>query len=108
VSLHGKTLSVDRERAFIGSFNLDPRSKNLNTEMGFVIQKTTLAQQISERLEATLPAIAYRVILTPDGSLEWIEQTPGDEVRYHHDPQTGFLKRVFIRILGWLPIDSML
>ena len=107
-SLHGKTLSVDRDRAFIGSFNLDPRSKNLNTEMGFVIQRTALAQRLSERLDATLPAIAYRVILTPDGSLEWIEQSATGEVRYHHDPHTGFLKRLFVRILGWLPIDSML
>ena len=74
-----------------------------------MIEKTTLARQISERLDATLPAIAYQV--DPDAgraSLEWIEQTPRGEVRYHHDPHTGFLKRVFVRILGWLPIDSML
>jgi len=109
-SLHGKTLSVDRERAFIGSFNLDPRSTNLNTEMGFVIEGTAIARQISERLDALLPAIAYRVILTPDGrALEWIERAPdGREVRYHHDPHTGPLRRFFVRLLGWLPIDSML
>ena len=37
-SLHAKTFSVDRSRVFVGSFNLDPRSASLNTEMGFVIE----------------------------------------------------------------------
>ena len=36
-SLHAKTFAVDREQAFVGSFNFDPRSAALNTEMGLVI-----------------------------------------------------------------------
>jgi len=35
-SLHAKTFAVDGERLFVGSFNFDPRSINLNTELGFV------------------------------------------------------------------------
>ncbi|MFC7608338.1 phospholipase D-like domain-containing protein [Teichococcus aestuarii] len=35
-SLHTKALMVDRDLVFVGSFNLDPRSANLNTEMGAV------------------------------------------------------------------------
>ncbi|HEV8122585.1 MAG TPA: phospholipase D family protein, partial [Candidatus Polarisedimenticolia bacterium] len=42
-SLHGKTLSVDRSRVFVGSFNLDQRSANLNTEMGVMIEDPQLA-----------------------------------------------------------------
>ena len=38
-SLHAKTFSVDGERVFIGSFNFDPRSAHLNTEMGFIIER---------------------------------------------------------------------
>src|SRR5690606_40679097 len=33
-SLHGKTFAVDGQRIFVGSFNFDPRSANLNTELG--------------------------------------------------------------------------
>jgi cardiolipin synthase C len=32
-SLHAKTFAVDGEQVFIGSFNFDPRSSELNTEM---------------------------------------------------------------------------
>ena len=37
-SLHAKTFAVDRQRVFVGSFNLDPRSARLNTEMGVVLE----------------------------------------------------------------------
>ena len=35
--LHAKTLVVDRRAVFVGTYNLDPRSENLNTEVGVVI-----------------------------------------------------------------------
>ncbi|HEX5021414.1 MAG TPA: phospholipase D-like domain-containing protein, partial [Candidatus Binatia bacterium] len=44
-SLHAKTFSVDRERVFIGSFHFDPRSAELNTELGFVIHSPALAKE---------------------------------------------------------------
>ena len=107
-SLHAKTISSDRSRAFVGSFNLDPRSAHLNTEMGLVIQSPELSETISSVLDRTLPDRAYEVRLTPSGGLEWVEQGPQGEVRYGHDPKTGFFKRLFNRILGWLPIESLL
>src|SRR5690606_22057425 len=45
-SLHAKTFAVDGKRIFVGSFNFDPRSFNLNTELGFVIDSPALARQI--------------------------------------------------------------
>ena len=44
-SLHAKTFIVDEKRIFIGSFNLDPRSARLNTEMGVVIESPQIAGQ---------------------------------------------------------------
>src|SRR4029434_10299223 len=41
-SLHAKLFSVDRSRVFIGSFNFDPRSVELNSEMGVVIDSPAL------------------------------------------------------------------
>ena len=107
-SLHGKTLSVDRSRVFVGSFNLDPRSANLNTEMGVMIEDPRLAQALSDWVDRAPRTLAYQVILLPDGSLEWIELTDHGETRYHHEPRTGFFKRLFNKILGWLPIDPLL
>lgn len=108
-SLHGKTLQVDRSRVFVGSFNLDPRSVNLNTEMGLMIEDPRLADALSDWVDRVPQTVAYEVILTADGrGLEWIELTGQGEIRYHKDPKVGFLKRLLAKIIGWLPIDWML
>ena len=107
--LHGKTFSVDRSRVFVGSFNLDQRSANLNTEMGVMIEDPRLADAVSDWVDRAPQTEAYEVILTPDGcGLEWIELTSQGEIRYHTEPKVGFLKRLLVKILGWLPIEWML
>lgn len=108
-SLHAKTFSVDRKRAFIGSFNLDPRSVNLNTEMGLVIESPQLAEAISSALDRKLPDAAFEVVLIDDGrSLQWVESTPQGEVRYNSEPWTGFMKRLGVGFMSVLPIEWML
>ena len=47
-SLHAKAFIVDRELAFVGSMNLDPRSRHLNTELGVVIESPELASKLVE------------------------------------------------------------
>jgi putative cardiolipin synthase len=53
-SLHAKTLVIDGETVFIGTFNIDPRSANLNTEEGVIIKDRELAMQIEERIETEM------------------------------------------------------
>ncbi len=108
-SLHGKTLQIDRRRVWVGSFNLDQRSANLNTEMGLMIEDPRLADALSNWVDRAPQDVAYEVILdAKGGGLEWIERTAQGEIRYHHDPKTGFLKRLMVKIIGWLPIEWML
>jgi putative cardiolipin synthase len=38
-TLHTKAFIVDRKELFIGSFNFDPRSANINTELGVIIRR---------------------------------------------------------------------
>src|SRR5690625_7989109 len=68
-SLHAKTFAVDGKRLFVGSFNFDPRSALLNTELGFVIHSPKLATQVSQLFEEDIPLLSYQVVLTPDGKL---------------------------------------
>jgi cardiolipin synthase C len=108
-SLHTKTFSLDRSRVFVGSFNLDPRSVNLNTEMGVVIESDELAGAVSGYLDQEAQRRAYEVRLVQNGrGLEWVERTEQGEVRYDREPKTGWLKRLGIRIMSWLPIEWML
>lgn len=68
-SLHAKTSAVDRARVFIGSFNFDPRSAELNTEMGFIIQSPALAGRIDTTFRSRVPTDAYEVRLSEGGPL---------------------------------------
>ncbi len=107
-SLHAKTFSVDRERVFVGSFNFDPRSARLNTEMGLVIESEALARSLAESLDRAIPNRAYRVRLNAHGSLEWMEQIDGRTVRHKSEPGTTFVQRVWVTVFSWLPIDWLL
>lgn len=107
-SLHAKTFAIDGARVFVGSFNFDPRSFSLNTEMGVVIHSPSLARSIHSGLDAAVSRAAYRVELAPKGGLQWTEHGDGGEVRYTAEPRTGWLKRTGVRLLEWLPIESLL
>jgi cardiolipin synthase C len=107
-SLHAKTFGVDGSRVFVGSFNFDPRSIDLNTEMGLVIDSPVLARQLDARLTADMPELAYDVRLGQDGKLVWRQQTGQGVVTYQDEPGTTVWKRMGVRVLSWLPIDWLL
>ena len=50
-SLHAKTFAADGEKMFVGSFNFDPRSALLNTEMGLVIESPLFAQRLERTFD---------------------------------------------------------
>ena len=108
-SLHAKTFAIDRSRIFIGSFNLDPRSARLNTEVGVVLESPTLATQLSEAFDNGIPGRAYEVRLTSDGTdVEWIEKTPAGEVRHSSTPGVSASRVFFVDLLRLLPIEWLL
>jgi putative cardiolipin synthase len=74
VGLHGKAMVVDRQRAFIGSMNLDPRSELINSEMGVLIDSAPLAAEIADdMLHDMSGANSWEVVLDADGNLSWID-----------------------------------
>ncbi|MDN3920365.1 phospholipase D family protein [Roseateles violae] len=108
-ALHAKTFAVDRQRIFVGSFNFDPRSALLNTEMGLVIDSPGMAQRLSGLFDQELRRIAYTVRLAGEGdALVWTEAGPEGEQQFSVEPETGWLRRVGIQFLSILPIDWLL
>ncbi len=107
-SLHAKTFSIDRSRAFVGSFNFDPRSQRLNTELGFVIDSPAMAQAIADAFATIIPARTYSVRLNKAAALQWVAQRNGEEIVYTQEPRTGFWLRVFVITLSMLPIEWLL
>lgn len=54
LSLHAKSLVVDDRIAFIGSYNLDPRSEALNTEAGLLVEDEAIARELRAEIEADM------------------------------------------------------
>lgn len=107
-SLHAKTFSVDGERIFVGSFNFDPRSAKLNTELGFVIDSPAMARDIQAAFASKVPETSYEVHLSDEGKLYWIEQRDGKKIRYDTEPNASFWRRASVNFLSILPIDWLL
>jgi len=107
-SLHAKTFAVDGTRVFIGSFNFDPRSAKLNTEMGLVIESPALARRIEEVFRTRVPNDAYEVRSGPGGRLSWLERRGSESLRHDTEPGTRAWRRVCVRFLAMLPIEWLL
>ncbi len=111
-SLHAKTFMVDRRAIFIGSLNLDPRSVQLNTEIGVVCENAAMVEVLADGIEGTLDRIAWRVELRPGASgsphLAWIENGPGGEVVRDQEPEVSVWRRMAVWFIGLLPVESQL
>lgn len=105
-SLHTKAFVVDGRRGFLGSFNFDPRSAQLNTEMGVVFDHPALAAEVKQLFDqGTQPASAWRVTLAEGGGLRW----HGVEGRvWMQEPDTSLGLRLLVWLMSFLPIESQL
>ncbi len=108
-ALHTKAFVFDRKAVFIGSFNLDPRSANINTEVGLYIESPELAEQVIAYMdEGVRPENSYRVLLDEADCVLWVTENDGQEVRYESEPETSFGQRFLSGFIGILPIESQL
>jgi putative cardiolipin synthase len=91
LGLHAKAIVLDRERIFVGSMNLDPRSAEVNSEMGVVVESAGLARIAGRAMdEAMKPENSWRVDLDHDGGLRWVSGT--QVLRFQ--PARSFWERV--------------
>jgi len=75
VGLHAKGMVIDRQRSFIGSMNLDPRSEILNSEMGVIIDSASLSEKLAERMLQDMNGLnSWQVVQTAPGQLTWRSQ----------------------------------
>ena len=108
VTLHSKVAVVDREELFVGSFNLDPRSLFINTEMGMAVESSELATEMAEDIETILPSLTYRLEMTDKGKLCWTFSRDGVEETLHKEPHTTFWRRLSTWLMSLLPIEGQM
>jgi len=107
-TLHTKAFIVDRKEIFIGSFNFDPRSARINTELGVIIRSPELAERVTVDIDAALAKQTYEVFLNDQGKLRWRGFENGEEVIYRKEPQTSWWQRFEAGFMRILPIRGQL
>jgi putative cardiolipin synthase len=91
-ALHAKSLVIDDKVIYIGTFNLDPRSANLNTEVGVLITNEELAHQLTASIERDIrPENSWRTTL-----------------EFDPDGEVGFGKRLRVNFNRLLPLEPVL
>jgi putative cardiolipin synthase len=91
-ALHAKSFVVDDELMYIGTFNLDPRSANLNTEVGLLASNRALAAQLSASIKRDIrPENSWRTTMT-----------------FNPDNTVGLGKRFRVWLYSLLPIEAVL
>jgi putative cardiolipin synthase len=106
--LHAKAMVVDRRYVVVGSYNLDPRSADINTELALLVDSPAFAEMVAEFFEDGIkPENSYQVTLER-GRLRWTTSDGGTVRVYTKEPETSWWRRFKADALGILPIHSML
>jgi cardiolipin synthase C len=103
-ALHTKAFAVDGAVGFVGSFNLDPRSAALNTEMGAFVRDAGIAEGIAaEHARLADPAMSWQVMLEA-GKLVWRD---GAALALR-EPGAGLWRRLLAGLVRRLPVEEQL
>jgi putative cardiolipin synthase len=103
-SLHTKALTTDGRFAFVGSYNLDPRSTTLNCEQGIFVESPAIAAQLEEIFRTDSSGEHAWAVTLQHGKLQWTDGTQ----TYDDSPQASAGRKFQAWIARVLPISSQL
>ena len=107
--LHAKLAFLDRRTVLVGSMNLDPRSSNINTEIGAMVQSRELAEMVLSAFRVDTLTGVYEVKLTPDGSgVRWLAVDGDANVEVDIDPDTNVWQRLRLMLMYLLVPEGQL
>lgn len=114
-SLHSKIYVFDRKKIFVGSYNLDPRSAKINTEMGILVSNTELAAHIGEWWDETINKVAYKLDLESiegeygfEPLIVWFDNSVKPKKRYDESPKASFWNKFSSDLFSILPLEDQL
>lgn len=109
-SLHAKALVIDRNIVLVGSMNMDPRSANLNSEIGLVLRDRAIAEQLVRLYDDVTAHSSYRVELGDGYKLRWTaNETPTAPPAVHDsEPEAKLSLRFLLWVLSPLAPEEML
>jgi cardiolipin synthase C len=107
-SLHAKALVIDRRTVFVGSLNMDERSKHFNSELGLVIRSAEIARQVTSLIDDISADGSYRLTLDASGHIVWSSGEGGEQKVWHHEPETTEMQRFSIKLLAPFAPEELL
>lgn len=108
-SLHAKLMTIDEKQVFIGSFNFDPRSSYLNSEIGVLLNSPKLAEGIHQTMNTNLPKYAYKLVLDSQNNINWkLKKEDGSFETLRKEPQLKWYKKIALKFVSWLPIEGFM
>jgi len=107
-SLHAKSVVTDNHIAFVGSFNMDPRSARINTECGVIIDDPVFAGQVRARYDVATELQHSWKLALDGGKIVWLDEVDGKPVTLRDEPPASGTKRFIAWMFSWLPLDSQL
>ena len=116
ISIHAKAMVVDRAHVFVGSLNMDPRSKLLNTEMGLIVDSPELAEAVKQFFDTAIqPNNAFHVVLLEKQGatsgvthMQWLSNDNGIGISRSNEPGATKARRIEVFVLRILPIEGLL
>jgi putative cardiolipin synthase len=107
LTLHTKGILIDRSQVFVGSLNLDPRSIDINTEMGILIKSEELVSKLTDNALAAIPKMAYRLRMDDERRISWHAMINDREVVETHEPLTSLWRRFSAWFLKIVPEQQL-
>lgn len=106
--LHTKLFIIDEHYVMIGSTNLDPRSKLLNTEMMTVLESPQMANDIIDAWKLESEGKFWELKLGENEQITWIENRDDNPASVSIEPGTTWWERQKLRLLALIPIEEQL
>lgn len=107
-SLHTKAFLVDKHRGFVGSFNFDPRSVSLNSEMGVIFDSESLARDVGSVFARQISAASSYRVVCRRGRLLWRDGSAEEMTLAASEPGAGLWRRFVASLIGLLPLEPQL
>ena len=107
-SLHAKLMALDEKQVFIGSFNFDPRSSYLNTEIGVLLNSPALASQVHQTMDQNLSKYAYQLLLNAEQKIVWRQENAQHSKIYKKEPHMKWWQKASMKVISWLPFEGFM
>jgi len=113
-SLHAKIVIIDKSQLFMGSPNMDPRSADLNTEVGLFVDNKELSNQLLNLFaDISSGKNSYRIMLdkgneSNKSALIWQSEEGGELRQFTSEPKVGLFRKLKVYFFSWLPIEHLL